>query len=231
MDKKINKGLGIQKVFALRGHVGSNWKNNLENKPVGSSPHMIGNRGDKRLGDYNTYNLVWTNPDTGEVITEFEFIKPLSDKFSEDLNKLPEEDIKRLKIALNDLKLGYVFDDNDKRILNGGFDTLTHCLTSNSSVFTYCNGKFLAYSKSLSKANRLTYKIYKPEKSLTGYKCKIEISRCYAHRIDKITYDDKNITRSNNSLASLLEGKFGHDRDVAEFEKLFSDGFLRLIEK
>jgi hypothetical protein len=47
----------------------------------------------------------------------------------------------------------------------------------------------------------------------------------------KITYDSKNREKTDNSLGSLFVSVLGHDRDVAEFEKLFSDGYLRLIEK
>lgn len=232
MDKKINRGLGIQKVFALKEHVGSSWKNNLKNKPAGSSHHIIRNRGDKRLGDYNTYNLVWANPDTGEVISKFVSVKPYYKEFSNDIKLLSDKEIKNLKIALNDLKLGYVFDDNDERILKDKYDTSTHCLNNNFRILENSKGAYLAYSKFISSANRLTYKVYKPEKdSNREWYCKIEVSRCYGHKLDKITYDSKNREKTDNSLGFLFVSVLGHDRDVAEFEKLFSDGYLRLIEK
>lgn len=232
MDRKINKGLGIQKVFALKEHVGSSWKNNLKNKPTGSSPHVIGNRGDKRLGDYNTYNLVWTNPDTGEVISKFVSVKPYYKEFSNDIKLLSDKEIKNLKIALNDLKLGYVFDDNDDRILKDKYDTSTHCLNTNPKIVKNIRGGYLVYSKFISSANRLTYKVYKPEKDNNGdWYCKVQASRCYGHRLDDQSYDDKNSGKTINSLGSLFVSVLGHDRDVAEFEKLFSDGYLRSIEK
>lgn len=232
MDKKINRGLEIQKVFALKEHVGSSWKNNLKNKPVGSSPHIIGNRGDKRLGDYNTYNLVWTNPDTGEVISKFVSVKPYNELFMKDIKLLSDKDIENLKIALNDLKLGYVFDDNDERVLKDRYDTSTHCLNSNRNIIKASQDCYLAYSKFISSANILTYKVYKPEKDSYGeWYCRVEVSRCYGHNLGKESYDDKNSHRTKNSLGFLFVSVLGHDRDVAEFEKLFSDGYLRLIEK
>ena len=231
MDK-MNKGLNIQKVFALKEHVGSSWKNNLKDKPIGSLPHTIGNRGNSKLGDYSTYNLVWTNPDTGEVIDKFVSVKPYYIKFSEDIRLLNDKEIKNLKIALNDLKLGYVFDDNDERILKDKYDTSTHCLNSNRDITRISQGKYLVYSKFISSANRLTYKVYKPEKDLSGdWYCKVEVSRCYAHQIDKTTYDDKNVSKTRNSLGSIFGNLLGHDRDVTEFEKLFSEGYLAIMEK
>lgn len=166
MDK-INKGLEIQRAFSLKEHVGSSWKNNLKNKPEGSISHTIGDRGDSRLGDYSTYNLVWTNPDTGEVIDKFVSIKPYYSKFNNDIRLLSDKESKNLKTALNDLKLGYVFDDNDDRILSDRYDTSTHFLNSNSDITKRSRGKYLAYSKFISSANRLTYKVYKPEKKIS----------------------------------------------------------------
>lgn len=221
-----------QRAFALREHVKQDWKKNLDLNIPGSSSHTIGNRGDGRLGNYSEYNLVWLNPDTGEVIDKFVSIKPYGNEFKSDINLLDNKDTKHLKIALNDLRLGYVFDDNDKRILKDKYDTATHCLNSNSDVIKLSGGKFLAYSKSLSNANRLTYKVYKPEKDLSGdWYCNVEISRCYGHNIDGVTYDMKNASKTKNSIGSLFGDLLGHNRDVTEFEKLFSEGYLGVTEK
>lgn len=230
MDK-INKGLGIQRAFALKEHVGSSWKNNLKNKPNGAIPHTIGDRGDSRLGDYSTYNLVWLNPDTGEVIDKFVSVKPYNKLFRDDIRLLSDKEVKNLKTALNDLKLGYIFDDNDERILKDKYDTSTHFLNSNSDITKRSRGRYLAYSKFISSANRLTYKVYKPEKDSSGeWYCKVQISRCYGHKLDEITYDSKNQGRSDNSLGSIFGNLLGYDRDVTEFEKLFSEGCLRVIK-
>lgn len=226
----MDKGLDIQKAFALKEHVGLSWKNNLKNKPESSIPHTIGNRGDSRLGNYSEYNLVWLNPDTGEVIDKFVSIKPYNKLFIDDLRLLSDKESRNLATTLNDLKLGYVFDDNDERILKDKYDTATHCLNSNKDITRLSQGKFLAYSKFISSANRLTYKVYKPEKDNDGeWYCKVEVSRCYGHNLGKESYDSKNSHRTKNSLGSLLS-VLGYDRDVTEFEKLFSEGCLGVIK-
>lgn len=229
---KVNEGLNIQKIFALKEHIGSSWKNNLKSKPIGSSPHTIGNRGNSKLGNYSEYNLVWTNPDTGEVIDKFISIKPYYSKFSNDIRLLSDKEIKNLKTALNDLRLGYVFDDNDERILRDKYDTATHCLNSNSDITKRSGGKYLSYSKFISSANRLTYKVYKPEKDSSGdWYCKVEVSRCYGHKLDDVSYDSKNLGKINNTVGFIFGGLLGHDRDVTEFEKLFSEGYLAIMKK
>lgn len=197
----------IQKEYALKGHVKVNWNKNLNNTIVGALPHPINDRNDKRLGDYSKYNLVWINPDTSEVITKFELLKPDHPEWNKDMLVLDLKSKKKLNFLLKELENGYVFDDDDINLLNGKikYDPVTHYL-GDKDIFEYSNGKFLAYSKSIDRANRLTYKIYKPEKDANGeWYCRIIPSRCRGHYLDDITYDMKNANKSANSLGGTLD--------------------------
>lgn len=142
-----------------------------------------------------SYNAVWTNPSTGEVIDNFNFIegkyykKDLSrtkQAFTYDsVNMGPYVKI-RDAIVKTDLKEnGNVFSDNDNFKVKGipyVIDTQTHWLSSLSSDDS------LVYSKDITSEHRLTYSVDKPVLKNGQYVCDVTLNNCLNHRFNDKDY-------------------------------------------
>ena len=115
-----------------------------------------------------------------EILGSTKIIVEYSSRYSKQISSSSMSVNKSLvKKLIKDIKDGYLYDDG----INGGD---THYLSDFSK-----SGVYLMYSKEITLADRLNYRIYKPVKySEDLYVCKVVIDNISGHNVSGKSYSE-----------------------------------------